>query len=84
VEQTSRHGAVQLSRRHVALVLGDIVDAINKGGTLASVSGSVGRNLSGTGTVSILDIKINLIKKIAQLKANDRRGLLFLKLHGYS
>jgi hypothetical protein len=67
VEQASRHGAVQLSRCHVALVLSDIVDAVNEGRTLAAVSRSVGRNLGRTGTVSILVIRINLIEKIAQL-----------------
>jgi hypothetical protein len=44
VEEAARHGAVKLCRSHV-LVLGNIVDAINEGGALATISRRVGRDL---------------------------------------
>jgi hypothetical protein len=53
VEESARHGAVQLSRGHV-LVFGHIVDAVDEGGAFAAVARSVRRNLGGALRMSVL------------------------------
>jgi hypothetical protein len=51
VEQPAGHGAVELGWGHIALVVGDIVDAIDESRAFAAVARRVGRNLSGTFSV---------------------------------
>lgn len=53
VEQPSRHGAVQLRRRHIRAVR-DIMDGIDEGRALATVTRGVGRDLGRAVKVSIL------------------------------
>jgi hypothetical protein len=52
VEQPAGHGAVQLGRSHVALVVGNIMNPIDEGRAPAAVAWRVGRNLGGPATVS--------------------------------
>lgn len=52
VEQSARHGAVELGRGHVG-VLGHIVDAIYKSRALSTVPGRVCRDLGGSVAVSM-------------------------------
>lgn len=65
MEKSSRHGAVQLSRGPVG-ILGDIVNPINKGATLASIPRRIGSDIRGAAV--IVSIKNRLATNIAEVR----------------
>ncbi len=52
VEESARHGAIELGRRQVILVLDHIVNSIYEGGTLPTISRRVRGDLSSAITIS--------------------------------
>ena len=58
VEQSTRHGTVELGRGHI-LVLGNVVDTVDERGALAAVPGRVGRDLGSTASsASLIMLKV--------------------------
>ena len=66
VKQPARHGAVELGRGPVVLIVRDIVDSIDKGRALAAIPRRVGRNFSGAENVS------NGIVRAGECRARSR------------
>ena len=52
VEESARHSAIELGRRQVILVIGNIVNSIYEGGTLPTISRRIRGDLSSTITIS--------------------------------